>query len=215
MEHFLRDAHTRNKRKAQVDAKKKGGKKKVRGKTKEIVDPTRPKGPKGPYMCFVAVRRPEIKKQKPDLSFPDIARQLGAEWRSMSDPTRNKYDAMAVADKERYEREMAAHVPLNEEQMNELRQEQKKRKAAGGLLLMYECSPQLRRFLGGVKEINRKDLTTKIWSYFREKNLMDPINRRYIIANAELGKLLGLADGERFMGFTVARYLNKHLIKKN
>ena len=94
MEHFLRDAHTRNKRKAQVDAKKKGGKKKGRGKTKEIVDPTRPKGPKGPYMCFVAVRRPEIKKQKPDLSFPDIARQLGAEWRSMSDPTRNKYDAL-------------------------------------------------------------------------------------------------------------------------
>ena len=162
MEHFLRDAHTRNKRKAQVDAKKKGGKKKGRGKTKEIVDPTRPKGPKGPYMCFVAVRRPEIKKQKPDLSFPDIARQLGAEWRSMSDPTRNKYDAMAVADKERYEREMAAHVPLNEEQMNELRQEQKKRKAAGGLLLMYECSPQLRRFLGGVKEINRKDLTLSL-----------------------------------------------------
>lgn len=214
MEQFLRDSHTRNKLKEE-DAKKKEKKKKGRGKTREIVDPTRPKGPKGPYMCFVSTRRPELRKEKPKLSFPDVARQLGAEWRSMSDENREKYDAMAAADKERYEREMEVHVPLTEEQMNALRQEQKKRKAAGGLLLMYECSPQLRTFLGGVKEINRKDLTTKIWAYFREKNLMDPINRRYILANAELAKLLGLADGERFMGFTVAQYLNKHLVKKN
>ena len=56
----------------------------------------------------------------------------------MSDTTRNKYDAMAVADKERYEREMAAHVPLTEEQMNDLRQEQKS-ESRRGLLLMYEC----------------------------------------------------------------------------
>jgi upstream activation factor subunit UAF30 len=213
VEQFLRDAHTRNKRKP--EGAKKKDKKKKRGKTKEIVDPTKPKGPKGPYLCFVSIRRPHLRKEKPKLSFQDIARELGAEWRSMSEGNRVKYEAMAAADKERYEREMEAHVPLTEEQMNALRQEQKKRKAAGGLLVMYVCSPQLRTFLGGVKEINRKDLTTKIWAYFREKNLMDPINRRYILANAELAKLLGLADGERFMGFTVAQYLNKHLVKKN
>jgi chromatin remodeling complex protein RSC6 len=213
VEQFLRDAHTRNKRKP--EGAKKKDKKKKRGKTKEIVDPTKPKGPKGPYLCFVSIRRPDLRKEKPKLSFQDIARELGAEWRSMSEENRVKYEAMAAADKERYEREMEAHVPLTEEQMNALRQEQKKRKAAGGLLVMYVCSPQLRTFLGGVKEINRKDLTTKIWAYFREKNLMDPINRRYILANAELAKLLGLADGERFMGFTVAQYLNKHLVKKN
>ena len=59
----------------------------------------------------------------------------------MSDPTRNKYDAMAVADKERYEREMAAHVPLTEEQMNDLRQEQKKRKPPA---VSFSCMNALR-----------------------------------------------------------------------
>jgi upstream activation factor subunit UAF30 len=98
--------------------------------------------------------------------------------------------------------------------MQELREAQNRRKAAGGLQVMYHCSPELTAFLGGVKTINRKDLTTRIWQYFRDNNLMDPINKRFIVPDAKLSKLLKLQDGERFLAFTVSRYLNPHLLKR-
>ena len=109
---------------------------------------------------------------------------------------------------------MLSYVPLSEEKMQELREQQSRRKAAGGLQVMYHCSPELTQFLGGVKTINRKDLTTKIWQYFRDHDLMDPINKRFIVPDTKLSKLLKLQDGERFLAFTVSRYLNPHLVKK-
>lgn len=198
-----------NKKKKTEKKKKKAG----RGKTKEVVDPTKPKGPKGAYLCFVGVRRPEIKRASPNISFPDIARQLGHEWKNMSEKERARYEQMAEQDKQRYANEMARYVPLSEEKMEELRAAQRERKAAGGLQIMHKCSDELAAFMG-VKEINRRDLTTKIWKYFRDKNLMDPINKRFVVPDVKLAKLLGLSPGERFQAFSVSRYLNKHLVKK-
>ena len=37
----------------------------------------------------------------------------------------------------------------------------------------------------------------QIWKYFREHNLMDPINKRFIVPDTKLSKLLKLQDGER------------------
>jgi chromatin remodeling complex protein RSC6 len=218
VEHFLKGAVT--KKRAALDEegskgkKAKAQKKTGRGKTKELVDPTRPKGPKGAYMCFVSARRSQIKDANPDMTFPDIARELGVEWKTMSEASRHRYEQMAELDKDRYTREMLSYVPLSDEKMQELREQQSRRKAAGGLQVMYHCSPELTAFLGGVKTINRKELTTRIWKYFREHNLMDPINKRFIVPDTKLSKLLKLQDGERFLAFTVSRYLNPHLVKK-
>jgi len=191
--------------------KKKPG---VRGKTKDVVDPTKPKGPKGPFMCFVGVRRSQIKQEKPNATFSEISTQLGLEWKTMSERERATYEAMAEAEKARYHREMQNYVPLSEEKMEELREQQRIRKAAGGLQVMYKCSPQLENFLGGVKEINREKLTRTIWAYFREKQLMDPINKRYVVPDAKLAELLGMQPGERFLAFAVSKYLTPHLIRK-
>ena len=147
-------------------------KKRVGARTKELVDPTRPKGPKGAYMCFVSARRSQIKDANPDMTFPDIARELGVEWKTMSEASRHRYEQMAELDKDRYTREMLSYVPLSDEKMQELREQQSRRKAAGGLQVMYHCSPELTAFLGGAKTINRKELTTRIWKYFREHNLI-------------------------------------------
>lgn len=196
--------------------KKKALKKKpgCRGKTKEVTDPTRPKGPKGPYMMFCAERRPKIKEEKPNLSFQDIARQLGTEWRTMSDSVRAQYEHMAENDKTRYAKELAMWTPLSSAEMEKLREEQRKRKAAGGLQVMYKCSPELSKFLGGVKEINRQALTTYLWKYFRKNDLMDPINKRYVVANEKLAKLLEMSPQQRFLAFSVSKHINRHLTKK-
>ena len=42
-----------------------------------------------------------------------------------------------------------------------------------------------------------------------EKNLMDPTNKRWVIADAALTNLLGV---DRFQGFTVSKFLTPHLL---
>ena len=195
-------------RKRTVEKKKKNG----RGKTKEVQDPTKPKGPKGPYMCFVGVRRPQITAENPTLPFPDISRQLGREWKSMSEETRQTYNKMSEDDKARHLNEMENYVPLDEYEMEKLREKQRERKAAGGLQVMYKCSPELQTFFGdGTVQINRQTLTTRIWSYFKEHGLLDASNKRYVFADEKLAKFLGMQVGERFLAFTIQRHLSPHL----
>lgn len=165
-------------------------------------------------MCFVSVRRSQITQEKPNATFSEISTQLGLEWKTMAESARATYEAMAEAEKARYQREMQNYVPLSAEKMEELREQQRIRKAAGGLQVVYKCSPELENFLGGVKEINREKLTKTIWAYFREKQLMDPINKRYVVPDEKLAALLGMQPGERFLAFAVSRYITPHLIRK-
>ena len=65
----------------------------------------RPKRPLNPYFCFCAVRRPELKQELPELSFVEVGRQLGLEWRRLTDEEKRPYIHMAVEDKARYQRE--------------------------------------------------------------------------------------------------------------
>lgn len=54
--------------------KKSGGKKKLTG-----------------YMAYAAKRRPSLKEEQPDLTFGGLGKQMGAEWRAMSDAEKAKY----------------------------------------------------------------------------------------------------------------------------
>ena len=188
---------------------KDGKKKRGRGKGKDVTDPNKPKGPKGAYMCFVQIARPKINAAKPDLKFAEIAKLLGEQWKNMDATTRAGYEKMAEQDKERYQREIAAYVPMSEAGLEELRKAKAAKKSAGGLQKPYKCSAALTKFLGGDKTISRALLTSKMWSYFKEKNLMDPENKRWIIADKPLSDLLGI---DRFQGFTVSKYLSPHLL---
>lgn len=188
---------------------KDGKKKRGRGKGKDVVDPNKPKGPKGAYMCFVQIARPKINASNPGMKFADIAKTLGEQWKGMDATTRGGYEKMAEADKERYQREIAAYVPMSEAGLEQLRKEKAAKKSAGGLQKPYKCSSALTKFLGGDKTISRANLTSKMWSYFKEKNLMDPENKRWIIADKNLSDLLGV---DRFQGFTVSKYLSPHLL---
>lgn len=82
------------------------------------------------------------------------------------------------------------------------------KKSAGGLQKPYKCSPQLASFIGE-KQISRASLTSKMWAYFKSNELMDPDNKRWVVADAKLKALLGV---DRFQGFTVSKYLSPHLL---
>jgi len=51
----------------------------------------KPKKKLSGYMAYAKERRPELLKEQPGLSFGEVGKALGAEWRGMSDDEKNKY----------------------------------------------------------------------------------------------------------------------------
>jgi len=63
------------------------------------------KKPKDAYTIYVRERRKQLSNDNPNIPLVYIATTIFNEWKFMDYNTRRKYDAMAMADKERYERE--------------------------------------------------------------------------------------------------------------
>jgi HMG (high mobility group) box len=69
-------------------------------------DPAAPKRNMSAYFLYSIDARPKVKDAHPEASFGDIARIISSQFKSLSDKERAKWDAKAVADKERYTSQM-------------------------------------------------------------------------------------------------------------
>jgi hypothetical protein len=61
------------------------------------------------YFLYSVHTRPDVKATNPEASFGDIARLISSNFKALSAKDRKVWDDRAVADKERYDREMAAY----------------------------------------------------------------------------------------------------------
>ena len=86
------------KRKAEGDE----GGKAPRKKKKEKVGPKRATSA---YFYFLAEEREKIKADNPDIKITEISKIAGQRWKEIEAERKAKFDAMAKADKERYEKE--------------------------------------------------------------------------------------------------------------
>lgn len=114
-----RKAARKKKRKAgesddEAPKKKKAKKKKAspaastkkKGKKKKKKDPNAPKGAKTAYILFANSRRGAIKAENPDISFGDLNKQIGAEFKALSAEDKKPWEEKAATDKARYKEEM-------------------------------------------------------------------------------------------------------------
>lgn len=83
---------------------KKGGKK----------DKNAPKRAMTSFMLFSQENRERIKKENPGISFGEIGKKLGEEFKKLSPEERAKYDQKNEKDKERYKKEMAEYTAKKE-----------------------------------------------------------------------------------------------------
>jgi len=60
-------------------------------------------------MFFCADKREDVKKAHPDAKITEISKQLGAQWKSLTDGDKKKYEAEAAKDKSRYEVDKKAY----------------------------------------------------------------------------------------------------------
>jgi len=76
---------------------------------KKPKDPNAPKPAVSAYIAFSTEQRPLLKQENPDLSFGELAKQVGAKWGSLDEAQKAKYNAIAEADKTRYSKELAEY----------------------------------------------------------------------------------------------------------
>lgn len=62
-------------------------------------------------------------------------------------------------------------------------------------------------------ELARTEVTKKINAYVKENNLFDATNKRVILPNATLKKLLGCSDTDPINYFNLQSWMKKHFIK--
>ncbi|KAI8324588.1 nonhistone chromosomal protein 6A [Martensiomyces pterosporus] len=79
-------------------------------RTRRKKDANAPKRALSAYMFFSQANRERVKTENPDVSFGQIGKILGGEWKVLSDSDKAPYLKKAEADKKRYEEEKAAYA---------------------------------------------------------------------------------------------------------
>mmetsp|Transcript_3840 Transcript_3840/g.4781 ORF Transcript_3840/g.4781 Transcript_3840/m.4781 type:complete len:264 (-) Transcript_3840:755-1546(-) len=87
-----------------------------------------PKNPLSAYTCFVMEMRPIVGAEHPEMTFGEVAVQVGQMWRNLDPEKRLNYTHKAEIDKQRYENEMVAWNAKLAAEAAEAAAEGKKRK---------------------------------------------------------------------------------------
>ena len=67
------------------------------------------------YFCFMNANRQQVKDENPGDKVGDIAKKLGAMWKSLGEEEKKLYQEMAAKDKERHQKEMDEFQKTNKE----------------------------------------------------------------------------------------------------
>lgn len=83
-------------------------------KMKTLKDPNKPKRAKSAYLFFSDAMRQKImkkmkKKNKGSIKISEVAKELGAMWKKLSDKDKTPYVKLAEKDRERYKDEMESY----------------------------------------------------------------------------------------------------------
>jgi high mobility group protein B1 len=75
-----------------------------------------PKNPKSAYAFFCSEKRGEVKEENINLTAKEITAKLGEMWKQIKNtPDAEKYEQLALNDKDRYKEEMENYVPSDSE----------------------------------------------------------------------------------------------------
>jgi hypothetical protein len=86
-------------------------------KIKAPKDPNKPKRAKTSFMYYCDQHRPGLleneKKKGVKINIGNIAKALGKSWKKLKDTDKGKWNTLALADKERYEKAIAEYNDKN------------------------------------------------------------------------------------------------------
>lgn len=71
---------------------------------KEKYDASKPKRPRTSYALFMKTNRAYIAKKNPNVSPRELMKFIAAEWKALNSVEKEKYEKMAIEDRERWEK---------------------------------------------------------------------------------------------------------------
>lgn len=95
-----------SKAKSTKKAKESNATDKKQKKKRAKKDPNAPKRPTTAYFYFMNENRARIKKENPSVTFGEIGKLLGEQYKKLSAAEKKKYEDLAAEDKKRYKKEM-------------------------------------------------------------------------------------------------------------
>ena len=72
-----------------------------KNKTKDI---NAPKKPKSSYLVFCNIERDILRKERPDIDFKEMSRELGKKWKLLSDIEKKHFNEIYEKDKESFKK---------------------------------------------------------------------------------------------------------------
>ena len=76
-------------------------------KPKKKKDPNAPKQPLSAYFIFSTEERLKVKEENPHYSISEVAKELGRRWAEMDPQVKQRYQARAEEERQKYDNEMA------------------------------------------------------------------------------------------------------------
>ena len=125
--------------------------------------------------------------------------------------------ASITTDLRKLQKNMAKHVRENSRRRKRKAQsaDPTKKRAPSGFAKPALISTELCNFLGQPvgTEMARTEVTKHLTSYIKEHNLQDSENKRKILPDKKLGKLLNLSKGDEVTYFNLQKYMKVHFPK--
>lgn len=92
------------------------------------------------------------------------------------------------------------------------RSDDTKKKKATGAQTPYHLSESLQAVVGGKTVLPRPQVTQALWVYIREHNLQNPLDKREIICDTKLRRVMGEQD--KVTIFSMNKFITSHLLEK-
>lgn len=77
-----------------------------------------------------------------------------------------------------------------------------------GFTKPLKLSPEMAAWVGS-ETASRPAITKHLWAYVKERNLQDPSNKQFVLADEQLK---GLTGEERFQAFGFAKLVKQHIL---
>ncbi|GAA0154827.1 hypothetical protein Leryth_008236 [Lithospermum erythrorhizon] len=115
-------------------------------------------------------------------------------------------------DSEESNRKEKCQKSANSDSEESNRKEKRQKSANSGIHAPIPLSDPLMKFFGtGETALPRSDVIKKMWGYIKQNSLQDPSDKRRILCDEKLQELFNV---DQFNGFSMAKLLKDHFIKK-
>jgi len=148
------------------------------------------------------VQKKKVKSQAIDEKFQECLEKLAAQKSAIS---------ATIAEVKKLRKQVSKKI----EKYEKILKKKKKKRSPSGFAKPSKISKELCSFLGKNPgtEMARTEVTKMITTYIKEKQLQNPENKRVIMPDKKLGKLLMIKKNDKLTYFNLQKYMKIHFPK--